>query len=151
MSFTSFNPLYRWPLLYADIFFCNFAYMQLKLWHFRGMYPLIYQCYWPRYMQIHYMQTIFLGPYLSQIMRSACMCFRAKRFRHYLYIPKEISEWCLKPKSKVSQHPIILLSRKNRAEQHKRRKNATVVNSRYPSQYFSFVCVSYIKDQLIII
>ncbi len=52
------------------LWFC--IYMRLKSWHYWGMYPLIYQCYWSRYMRIHYMQSIFLGPYLSNITRSTC-------------------------------------------------------------------------------
>ncbi len=35
------------------------------IWHFRGTYPQIYQCYWSHYMQIHYIWANFLGPYIS--------------------------------------------------------------------------------------
>jgi hypothetical protein len=70
---------------------------------------------------------------------------RPNHFRHFCHVPKEISEWCLKPKSKVSQHPIILLSRKIRAEKHKGKKNAFAVKPRYPSQLFLIPYVKYIE------
>ncbi len=59
-------------LVICRLFICNFAYMWLKLWHFRGTYPPIYQCYWSHYIRIHYMRAKFLGPYLSHITRAAC-------------------------------------------------------------------------------
>jgi len=62
-------------LVICGLFICDFAYMWLQLWHFRGTYPPIYQCYWSHYMRIHYMRANFLGPYLSHITRAACTYF----------------------------------------------------------------------------
>ncbi len=56
-------------LVICGLFMCDFAYMPLKLWHFRGTYPPIYQCYWSHYMRIRYIRANFLGPYLSHITR----------------------------------------------------------------------------------
>jgi len=47
-------------LIICGLFICDFKYMRLKLWHFRGMNHPIYICYWSRYMQICYMRTNFL-------------------------------------------------------------------------------------------
>jgi len=62
-------------LVICRLFICDFAYMWLKLWHFRGMYPPIYQWYWSHYMRIHYIPANFLGPYISHITRAACTIF----------------------------------------------------------------------------
>ena len=78
-------------LVICGLFICDFAYMQLKLWHFRGTYPLIYQCYWSPYMRICYMRTIFLGPYLSHITRSACIPFSLNELRFSVYTKRFFS------------------------------------------------------------
>jgi len=43
---------------------CDFAYMQLELWHFRGTHPPIYH-----YYNYHYTQTDILAPYISHITK----------------------------------------------------------------------------------
>jgi hypothetical protein len=79
----------------CGLFIFDFMYMQLKLWHFRGTYPLICQCYLSRYIQIHYMQTIFLGPYLSHITRFACTGKACRQvWNDITYVPVNCCEGC---------------------------------------------------------
>ncbi len=70
-------------LVICGLFICDFAYMWLKLWHFRGTYPPKYQSYWSHYMQIHYMQANFLGPYLSHITGVARLFWSKAKFENY--------------------------------------------------------------------
>jgi hypothetical protein len=56
-------------LVICSLFFCDFAYMRLKIGHFSRTYPQIYSHPWSFYMQIRYMRAYFFGPYLSHITR----------------------------------------------------------------------------------
>ena len=72
-STSSSNIRIQAALVICKLFICDFAYMRLKLWHFRGTHPSISNCYWSHYMQVLYMRTNFLGPYVSHITRADCL------------------------------------------------------------------------------
>ncbi len=60
-------------LIICGLFICKFAYIRLRMIIFYRTYPLIYSHHWTFYMRIRIMRVIFYGPYLSHIMRSACI------------------------------------------------------------------------------
>jgi len=58
----------------SELFILDFAYMRLKLWHFRVTYPPIYQCFCGLIIcKFLICEPIFLGPNLSHITRTACI------------------------------------------------------------------------------